>query len=120
ERPLTAHEQAALRELVEGRVRRVPLAYLVGWREFYGRRFLVGPDVLVPRPETEQLVELALRSLARYPQAARPLVLDVGTGRGWRQGRAVAARATRALPTADVDVLRDAAGLDRVLRVRRG
>src|SRR5205823_2520679 len=45
ERRVAQHEEAAFRELVEQRIRRVPLAYLLGWREFYGRRFLVGPDV---------------------------------------------------------------------------
>jgi release factor glutamine methyltransferase len=58
-----------------------PLAYLLGWREFLGRRFAVGPAVLVPRPETEGLVEAAL---ARLPAAggAPPRLLDLGTGSG--------------------------------------
>ena len=54
-----------------------PIAYLVGWREFYGRRLLVGPDVLIPRPETELLIEHALRLT---PHQGR--VLDLGTGSG--------------------------------------
>jgi release factor glutamine methyltransferase len=56
-----------------------PLAYLLGEKEFYGRPFRVTPDVLVPRPETELLVDLAL---ARLPQWTRPRVLDLGTGSG--------------------------------------
>ena len=58
-----------------------PLAYLLGWREFHGRRFTVGPAVLVPRPETEGLVEAALALLAP-PGGASPRVLDLGTGSG--------------------------------------
>ncbi|GLS03859.1 release factor glutamine methyltransferase [Chitiniphilus shinanonensis] len=54
-----------------------PVAYLVGAREFYGRDFAVSPAVLIPRPDTELLVELAL---ARAPRAGR--VLDLGTGSG--------------------------------------
>jgi len=56
-----------------------PLAYLLGEREFYGRAFTVSPDVLVPRPETELLVDLALE---RMRALGRPRVLDLGTGSG--------------------------------------
>jgi release factor glutamine methyltransferase len=57
-----------------------PVAYILGSREFYGRDFQVTPDVLIPRPETELLVELAL---SRVRQAAAPArVLDLGTGSG--------------------------------------
>ena len=52
-----------------------PLAYILGYREFYGRRFAVTPDVLIPRQDTETLVEAALAKSART-------VLDVGTGSG--------------------------------------
>jgi release factor glutamine methyltransferase len=58
-----------------------PLAYLLGWREFLGRRFAVGPAVLVPRPETEGLVEAALARLPA-PGGAPPRLLDLGTGSG--------------------------------------
>lgn len=58
-----------------------PLAYVLGWREFRGRRFAVGPEVLVPRPETEGLVDAAL-ALLPAPGAASPRVLDLGTGSG--------------------------------------
>jgi release factor glutamine methyltransferase len=56
-----------------------PLAYLLGVREFYGREFAVGPAVLIPRPETELLVELALHRVAR---AEAPRIVDLGTGSG--------------------------------------
>lgn len=64
--------------LVERRARGEPVAYLRGFKEFYGRRFLVDPRVLIPRPETETLVEEA-----RAVIAGRALtVVDVGTGSG--------------------------------------
>lgn len=56
-----------------------PLAYLLGQKEFYGRPFYVSPDVLVPRPETELLVDLALERMRAIPH---PRVLDLGTGSG--------------------------------------
>ena len=77
--PLRETEQSALNDLVERRVRGEPVAYLTGEREFYGRRFSVTPAVLIPRPETELLVDLALE---RIPQHAAARVLDVGTGSG--------------------------------------
>jgi release factor glutamine methyltransferase len=64
--------------LLERRLGGEPVAYLVGQREFYGRSFAVDRRVLVPRPETEHLVEAALA--ARLPE--RPRILDVGTGSG--------------------------------------
>lgn len=61
------------------RRRREPLAYILGEREFYGRAFRVAPGVLVPRPETELIVESAL---ARLPPDSSAAVIDVGTGTG--------------------------------------
>jgi len=58
-----------------------PVAHLVGWKEFYGRRFAVGPEVLIPRPETEFLVEAGLQLLERSA-TVRPEVLDLCTGSG--------------------------------------
>ncbi len=56
-----------------------PVAYLTGWREFWGLRLAVDPSVLIPRPETETLVEMAL---ARLSSDRVPSVLDLGTGSG--------------------------------------
>lgn len=64
-------------ELVRRRAAGEPLAYLTGWREFYGRRFAIGRAVLIPRPDTELLVELALALAAPGARA-----LDLGTGSG--------------------------------------
>ena len=70
---------AAFAALAERRRAGEPLAYLLGSREFYGRSFRVSADVLVPRPETELLVEHALAFLRAR---AAPRVLDLGTGSG--------------------------------------
>ena len=70
---------AAYEALVARRRDGEPLAYLLGEREFYGRRFAVTPDVLVPRPDTEALVEVALECLS---QVTAPRVLELGTGCG--------------------------------------
>jgi release factor glutamine methyltransferase len=77
ERALSAAEQAAFAALAARAARGEPLAYLTGAREFCGLSFEVNADVLVPRPETELLVELALR-LSPPPRR----IVDVGTGSG--------------------------------------
>jgi release factor glutamine methyltransferase len=77
ERRLTEAEAAALAALVARRQRGEPIAYLVGRREFFGLDFRVTDAVLIPRPDTELLVELALE---RLPAQGR--VLDMGTGSG--------------------------------------
>jgi release factor glutamine methyltransferase len=71
--------RAAFREMIKKRAEGMPVAYLVGHREFYSLEFAVNPAVLIPRPETETLVMEALRWLK--PMEA-PRVLDVGTGSG--------------------------------------
>ena len=77
-RVLTETEDARIDSLVARRAIGHPVAHLVAEREFYGRKFTVTADVLIPRPETETLVEAALARLA--PGA--PAVLDLGTGSG--------------------------------------
>ena len=77
ERPLESGELAAYREQVRRRANREPLAYILGRTEFWSLPFKVTPAVLIPRPDTELLVEVALPLLVG---AAR--VLDVGTGSG--------------------------------------
>jgi release factor glutamine methyltransferase len=76
---LTAAQAARLGQLAVRRAAGEPLAYLTGRREFWSLELDVTPDVLVPRPETEMLVEWALEALAGKPG---PAVLDVGTGSG--------------------------------------
>lgn len=77
--PMTGEQSRHLARLVGRRSRGEPIAYLVGSREFYGRRFLVDAEVLIPRPETELLVDLAIAKLQHGP-AAR--ILDLGAGSG--------------------------------------
>jgi release factor glutamine methyltransferase len=81
DRPLDEHELSAIRELVRRRGKGEPVAYITGAREFYGRSFAVTPDVLIPRPDTETIVERALGVLrAHGDEASR--VADLGTGSG--------------------------------------
>jgi release factor glutamine methyltransferase len=79
ERPLTPEQSAAYRNLIERRAAGVPLPYLTGGRAFYDLELIITPDVLIPRPETEHLVEAAL-AWARGRRGLR--VVDVGTGSG--------------------------------------
>ena len=81
DRPLTDAELAAFKELVQRRAAREPLAYILREREFYSLRFEVSPAVLIPRPETEELVERGLEHLRRT-HPAEPKILDVATGSG--------------------------------------
>lgn len=78
ERPLDARQLAAFDDLLERRLAGEPYAYLTGRREFFGLDFLVDARVLVPRPESEHLIEAVLD--LDLPEQAR--VLDVGTGSG--------------------------------------
>ncbi|MBN1659252.1 MAG: peptide chain release factor N(5)-glutamine methyltransferase [Anaerolineae bacterium] len=79
ERRLTPKDLTHYRALVERRASREPLAYIVGHREFYGLDFAVDQRVLIPRPETELLVE---RAVAFARQVPAPRIADVGAGSG--------------------------------------
>lgn len=79
ERPLPPEAARRYAEWLERRVKGEPVAHLVGQREFYGHLFRVTPDTLIPRPETELLVELALRFAAEREAVD---ILDLGTGTG--------------------------------------
>ena len=95
ERCLTGAEAASVNALVERRLGGEPIAYIVGKREFFGLNFKVTDAVLIPRPDTELLVELALE---RLPPNGR--VLDMGTGSG-----AIAVAIAHSSPTARVTAL---------------
>lgn len=79
EEPLEAKELATFHELVRRRGMREPVAYLTGQREFMGLNFQVTPAVLIPRPDTEILVEAAL---TRLQKIEAPIIADIGTGSG--------------------------------------
>lgn len=79
DRPLGPSELAPLRRLVQQRAKGEPLQHLLGTTEFWGREFACDARALIPRPETEQLVEQALQ---RVPKDAAAELVDVGTGSG--------------------------------------
>lgn len=68
--------------LIEQHAKGTPVQHLTGYEVFYGRKFLVNPDVLIPRPETEELVEEALELIQRYISNPSPSIADIGTGSG--------------------------------------
>ncbi|TMD83268.1 MAG: peptide chain release factor N(5)-glutamine methyltransferase [Chloroflexi bacterium] len=80
EQRLTEPQRRRLRRLAARRAARVPVPYLTGEREFYGHMLMVSPAVLIPRPESESLVELAIEWLNAHPGPRR--VIDLGTGSG--------------------------------------
>ncbi len=83
DRPVTGEERAELRRLVRRRgAEREPVALILGQREFYSREFAVEPGVLIPRPETELVVERAAAVLTSDDGGDPPLVLDLGCGSG--------------------------------------
>ena len=82
DRMLDPYAARRLNFLVDRRLSREPTAYILGRKEFYGLDFNVSTDVLIPRPETEHLVDEALKILSNKKSNSRSTVLDVGTGCG--------------------------------------
>lgn len=97
---------SGLKALLDRRLTGEPLAYILGWREFYGRRFKVGPGVLIPRQETETLIEVGATRLADGGS-----VLDLGTGSGCL-AVTLALEAPRCIVTA-VDISEEALAIAR-------
>jgi release factor glutamine methyltransferase len=81
DQPLNSEELAAFKALIRRRTRGEPVAYITGKRAFWTLDLKVNPQVLIPRPETERLVEIALATLKVFNRP-RPRVLDLGTGSG--------------------------------------
>lgn len=94
EQPVDGNETSEYRELVRRRKAFEPIAYITGQKEFYGLKFAVSPDVLIPRPDTETLIE-AVRDLVSDTKALR--ICDVGTGSG-----AIAVTLASLFPKCDV------------------
>lgn len=95
DRPLTKVEREAYKGQIRRRAEGEPIAYITGYRDFYRHRFSVSPAVLIPRPDTEILVEAALNAVA---SGSAPRILDVGTGSG-----CIAISLASELPEAVVD-----------------
>ena len=79
--PLSAGHRLPFQEMLDRRMRREPVAYITGRKEFWSLEFVVTPKALIPRPETELLVEVALHRL-KSTASRTPNVLDLGTGSG--------------------------------------
>ncbi len=115
-RPLEGEELARFREYVKRRRTREPVAYILGEREFYGRTFRVDARVLIPRPDTEALVEVALHRTRHVSLSMRALDLCTGSG-------CVAITLARERPTAQfraADISEDALAVARDNALRLG
>ena len=82
ETEVSAQQEQELAEIIERRRKREPLAYILGYKEFYGITLLVNSNVLIPRPETESMVEHALFMALMGMETAELVIADVGTGTG--------------------------------------
>jgi release factor glutamine methyltransferase len=103
DRPLAPSELDILRPLVKRRSTHEPLQYITGSTDFYNSEFIVGPGVLIPRPETEQIIEQIHERCKNHPPGS---ILDIGTGSG-----CIAITLKQLFPEADteaIDVSRDA------------
>ena len=113
ERELTSEEESRYDEAVAQRATGLPSQYITGHQEFWGLDFVVSPAVLIPRPETEHLVETVLELAREVPQ---PKIVDVGTGSG-----CVALALAHELKTAEVyavDLSAEALGIARANAAR--
>ena len=115
ERPLAKLELARYRELHQRRRAGEPVAYLLGTREFYGRPFLVDRRVLIPRPETEHLVEVGLARTRHLSLSAR--TLDLCTGSGCVAISLARERPTTRVLAADISADALAVAAENVLRL---
>jgi release factor glutamine methyltransferase len=108
----------ALSGMVSRRLRREPTAYILGHREFYGLDFYVGPGVLIPRPETETLVEEVFSHVRQNFTSGDPIIADIGTGSG-----AIAVSLAHLLPKAKVyaaDISKQALDIAALNCIRNG
>ena len=94
---ISTEQEHCYRDLVSRRLTHEPTPYILGHKEFFGLDFLVTPAALIPRPETETLVELAIAFVRRQIAGKDPVIADVGTGCG-----AIAVSIAHSLPEAGV------------------
>lgn len=111
--PVGRHERERLRGYIQRRVKHEPVAYITGYKEFMSLPFRVTPEVLIPRPETELLVETALQLASEFGD--QPHICDVGTGSG-----AIAVSLARYLPGAAITAIDIAASALEVARSNAG
>jgi release factor glutamine methyltransferase len=97
EHELSPEEQARYDDALEQRSRGIPAQYITGHQEFWGMDFIVSPAVLIPRPETEHVVEEILVHVGRAPLPANLRIVDVGTGSG-----CIALTLAKELPQAEI------------------
>lgn len=76
---LSDTELIGINECIEARLNNTPIAYIIGYKEFYGRRFIVNSDVLIPRPETEAIIDITKQIL---DDNSSPIIWEIGTGSG--------------------------------------
>ncbi len=79
EKPLENKDLNTLKKWIYRRLKKEPLQYITGKTEFYGRSFCITPEVLIPRPETERVVDVALHTIGNIKS---PSIIDIGTGAG--------------------------------------
>ncbi|MEY2986013.1 MAG: glutamine methylase of release factor 1 [Candidatus Parcubacteria bacterium] len=76
---LSESEVLAINKCVQDRLEHTPIAYIIGYKEFYGRKFIVTKDVLIPRPETEAIIDITKNI---YSHNTKPTIWEIGTGSG--------------------------------------
>ena len=82
EQELSAEEAIRYQDALAQRITGIPAQYITGHQEFWGMDLIVSPAVLIPRPETEHVIETALDHVGRAPSSGKPRIVDVGTGSG--------------------------------------